>query len=203
MKPKAVAIYTRVSTVDRQDTRAQEEELKEFATKRGWRIFKVYSDKGQSGAKPTRPALDELWTDCRKRKVDVVCVWSLDRFARSLKHLIEGLEEFRRLGMDFVSYKQDIDTTSSAGRLLFHIVGAVAEFERDLIRERVRAGLAQARREGKQLGRPPLRGFAARDVKQIRLARHREHASIRQLALRFGTTQWMINRVLAGQYATS
>src|SRR6516162_8178157 len=114
---KVVGIYTRVSTVDRQDTKAQESEMRAFAEKRGWKIFRVYSDRGESGAKENRPALDELWRDCRQRRIDVVCVWSLDRLARSLKQLIESLEEFRRLKIDFVSFKQDFDTTSSAGRL--------------------------------------------------------------------------------------
>jgi len=200
---KVVGIYTRVSTADRQDTKAQENELRALAEKRGWKVFRVYSDRGESGAKERRPALDELWRDCRQRRIDVVCVWSLDRLARSLKQLIESLEEFRRLKVDFVSFKQDFDTTSSAGRLLFHVVGAVAEFERDLIRERVVAGMAQARRDGKHCGRPRLRQFSVEDVQQIRSARGRTQASIRQLAIQHGTSQYMINQILAGQYAGS
>jgi DNA invertase Pin-like site-specific DNA recombinase len=196
-KQKLVGIYVRVSTLDRQDTKVQEEELRMLAEKRGWRIFRVYSDKGQSGAKATRPALEELWRDCRNGKVDIVCVWSLDRFARSLKQLIEALEEFKRLGVDFVSSKQEFDTTSSAGRLLFHVVGAVAEFERDLIRERVKAGMQKAQRDGKRIGRPSLRQFNEEDILRIRTSRRREKASIRQIALRFGTTQWTVNRILA------
>jgi DNA invertase Pin-like site-specific DNA recombinase len=129
--------------------------------------------------------------------VDIVCVWSLDRFARSLKQLIEALEEFKRLGVDFVSSKQEFDTTSSAGRLLFHVVGAVAEFERDLIRERVKAGMQKAQRDGKRIGRPSLRQFNEEDILRIRTSRRREKASIRQIALRFGTTQWTVNRILA------
>ena len=124
-KQDVVGIYTRVSTVDRQDTKAQENELRAFAEKRGWTIYRVYSDRGESGAKEKRPALDELWRDCRQGRCAIICVWS-DRLARSLKQLIESLEEFRRLKIDFVSFKQDFDTTSPAGRLLFHVVGAVA-----------------------------------------------------------------------------
>jgi DNA invertase Pin-like site-specific DNA recombinase len=198
-KEKVCGVYTRVSTADRQDTKAQESELRTFAEKRGWKIYRVYSDRGESGAKEKRPALDELWRDCRQGHIDVVCVWSLDRLARSLKQLIESLEEFRRLKIDFVSFKQDFDTTSSAGRLLFHVVGAVAEFERDLIRERVVAGMAQARREGKHCGRPGLRQFSAADIERIRAARNKERASIRQLAIHNQTTQYTINRILAGQ----
>lgn len=202
-KEKVVGIYTRVSTADRQDTTAQENELKAFAGKRGWKVYRVYSDRGESGAKQKRPALDQLWRDCKRGRLDVVCVWSLDRLARSLKQLIDSLDEFRRLKIDFVSFKQDFDTTSSAGRLLFHVVGAVAEFERDLIRERVMAGMAQARRDGKHCGRPRLRQFAATDVERIRVARSKELASIRQLAIQHHTTQYTINRILAGQYTGS
>jgi DNA invertase Pin-like site-specific DNA recombinase len=202
-KEKVVGVYTRVSTADRQDTKAQESELRAFSEKRGWKIYRLYSDRGESGAKEKRPALDELWRDCKQGRLDVVCVWSLDRLARSLKQLIESLDEFRRLKIDFVSFKQDFDTTSSAGRLLFHVVGAVAEFERDLIRERVIAGMAQARRDGKHCGRPGLRQFSAADIERIRVARNKERASIRELAIQHQTTQYTINRILAGQYAGS
>jgi DNA invertase Pin-like site-specific DNA recombinase len=200
---KVCGIYTRVSTADRQDTKAQESELKAFAEKRGWKIYRVYSDRGESGAKEKRPALNELWRDCKQGRVDIVCVWSLDRLARSLKQLIESLEEFRRLKIDFVSFKQDFDTTSSAGRLLFHVVGAVAEFERDLIRERVIAGMAQARRDGKHCGRPGLRQFSEADIKRIRAARCDGRLSVRSLALQNQTTQYTIKRILDGQHAGS
>src|SRR5205823_7352676 len=107
--------------------------------------------------KPKRPALDELMTDCRKRKIDVVLVWKFDRFARSLKQLILALEEFKDLGIDFVSYTEHIDTTTPSGELFFQIFGAFAQFERALVSERVKSGLAHARDQGKRLGRPPLR----------------------------------------------
>jgi DNA invertase Pin-like site-specific DNA recombinase len=159
----------------------------------------VYEDRAVSGAKEKRPGLDAMWADCRQRKIDICVVVALDRLARSLKHLIEALEEFGRLGVDFVCLKQDIDTTSAASRLLFHIVGAVAEFERDLIRSRTIAGMEAARRKGKHIGRPPLRKFSVADVEQIQVARQKEGASVRQLAIRFGTTQWTLARILAGQ----
>jgi DNA invertase Pin-like site-specific DNA recombinase len=200
---RVVAIYTRVSTADRQDTRPQENELRAFAEKRGWKIYRVYSDRGESGAKEKRPALNELWRDCKQGRIDIVCVWSLDRLARSLKQLIESLEEFRRLKIDFVSFRQDFDTTSSAGRLLFHVVGAVAEFERDLIKERVVSGMAQAKRDGKHCGRPALRKFSAADIERIRVAGNKERVSIRQLAIQNGTTQYTVGRILSGQYAGS
>jgi len=109
---------------------------------------------GVSGAQRHRPQLDALKRDARKRLFDVALVWKFDRFARSLKHLIESLDEFSSLGIDFISYTEGVDTTTPTGQLLFHIVGAVAQFERDLIAERVRAGMAHARAMGKRIGRP-------------------------------------------------
>jgi DNA invertase Pin-like site-specific DNA recombinase len=141
-----------------------------------------------------------MWADCRKRTLDVCLVWALDRLARSLKQLIEALDEFGRLGVDFVCLKQDIDTTNAASRLLFHIVGAVAEFEAGLIRERTVAGMAEARRKGKHIGRPPLKKFGELEELEIKTARQKDHASVRQLAIRFGTTQWMVKKILGNQY---
>ena len=193
---KTCAIYVRTSTADKQNPDGQESELRALVEKRGWRVFKVYRDHGFSGAKATRPAFDEMWTDCRAGRISVVCVWALDRFSRSLRNLIDGLEELQRLGIDFVCLKQDLDSTSPAGRLLFHIVGAVAEFEHHLIRGRIAMGMAEARRKGKHIGRPPLRTFSDADLQEIR-ARRRKKASIRQLAIQFGTSQWMIKRLAA------
>ena len=202
-KLKVAGIYVRVSTDGgRQDTKLQENELRTLAAKRGWRVFKVYEDH-ESGAKVNRPGLDEMWRDCRRGKLDVVAVWSLDRLARSLKQLIESLEEFRRLNVDFISLKQDgMDTTTSGGRLLFHVIAAVAEFERELIRERVVAGMNQARREGRRIGRPKKKEFSPVEVQEIRKARHKDQVSIRALANRFGATEYMVNQVLAQHAAT-
>src|SRR5207237_1758145 len=113
-----------------------------------------YVDIGVSGAQRRRPQLDTLIQDARKRRFDVVLVWKFDRFARSVKHLVDSLEEFRALGIDFISYTEGVDTTTPTGQLLFHIVGAVAQFERDLIAKRVRAGIAHARAMGRRIGRP-------------------------------------------------
>ncbi|HEY2123516.1 MAG TPA: recombinase family protein, partial [Chthoniobacterales bacterium] len=171
--------------------------------KRGWKIFKVYRDHGYSGgAKANRPAFGEMWADCRAGRISVICVWALDRFGRSLKNLIEGLEELQRLGVDFLCLKQDLDSTSPAGRLLFHIVGAVAEFEHHLIRGRIAMGMDEARRKGKHIGRPPLRKFSAAEVEQIRTER-RKKRSIRQLAIRFGTSQWMVKGIVGERDARS
>jgi DNA invertase Pin-like site-specific DNA recombinase len=199
---KLAAIYVRTSTADKQDPAGQESELRALVEKRGWKVFRVYRDHGYSGAKANRPAFDEMWADCRAGRISVVCVWALDRFGRSLKNLIEGLEELQRLGVDFLCLKQDLDSTSPAGRLLFHIVGAVSEFEAELIRTRIAMGLAEARRRGKHIGRPPLRKFSAAEIEQIREERRKKH-SIRQLAIRFGTSQWMVKGIVGERNARS
>jgi predicted site-specific integrase-resolvase len=136
---KVAAIYVRCSTAE-QETDMQETELREYCGRRGWEQI-LYRDKGQSGAKQDRPALNLLLNDLRKRKVDVILVWSLDRLARSLKQLLTISEECRSLGVDLVSLRQNIDTTLPAGRLTFQILGAVAEFERELLRDRGSADL--------------------------------------------------------------
>jgi DNA invertase Pin-like site-specific DNA recombinase len=198
VKTKRCAIYVRCST-NEQSTDAQVTALKDFAAARGWEVQKIYEDRGISGKRGSRPGLDALWVDCRKRSVDVCLVWALDRLARSLKQLIEALDAFGRLGVDFVCLKQDIDTTNAASKLLFHIVGAVAEFEAGLIRERTLAGMAEARRKGKHIGRPPLRKFNDSEESEIRVSRRKEGVSVRQLAIRFGTTQWMVKKILGYQ----
>ena len=148
-----VAIYARVSTKD-QSCDLQVRDLRTYCTARKFTIFREYIDEGESGAKNSRPELDKLMADARKRKFDLVVVWRFDRFARSTKHLLLALEEFRSLGIQFISYQENIDTSSPLGQALFTIVAAVAQLERDLIRERVNAGIRHARACGKQLGRP-------------------------------------------------
>jgi DNA invertase Pin-like site-specific DNA recombinase len=150
--PARVAIYARVST-NEQSPELQLRDLRQYATARGL-IWTEYVDTGFSGAKQNRPDLDRLMNDARKRQFDCVLVWRFDRFARSTKHLLLALEEFRSLGIQFISYQENIDTTSPLGQALFTIVSAVAQLERDLIRERVRAGLRNARAKGKKFGRP-------------------------------------------------
>src|SRR5882757_11131804 len=121
---------------------------------RGFDLVREYVDVGQSGAKDSRPELNILMGDARKRQFDAIVVWRFDRFARSTKHLLMALEEFRFLGIQFISYQENMDTSSPLGQALFTIVSAVAQLERDLIRERVTAGIRNARANGKQLGRP-------------------------------------------------
>jgi len=175
-----VGIYARVSTKD-QSCALQVRDLKAYCTARKFTIFCEYIDAGESGAKNSRPELNNLMADARKRKFDSVVVWRFDRFARSTKHLLLALEEFRSLGIQFVSYQENIDTTSPLGQALFTIVSAVAQLERDLIRERVNAGIRHARACGKQLGRP------RRIVDGEELVRlQAEGASLRQIAKKLG-----------------
>ena len=192
MREKKAAIYVRVST-NEQDTGLQETELQQYVESRGWE-YVVYRDKAQSGAKNDRPALNQMLGDMRRRKFDVVVVWKLDRLARSLKQLLTIGEECRSLGVDLVSLRQNIDTTLPAGRLTFQILGAVAEFERELLRELVKAGMAQARRTGKHVGRPALRKFQPTDIDRMRGLRSMG-TSVRKLAKDFETTQWMVARL--------
>ena len=151
-----VAIYARVSTTD-QSTDSQLLDLRQYVRERGWNIYREYVDEGISGTKDSRPALNELMDDAKKRRFDVVLVWRFDRFARSTKHLILALEEFKNLGIDFVSYQENIDTSSPLGSAIFTIISAVAQLERDIIAERVKAGLRRAKENGKKLGRPRVK----------------------------------------------
>jgi DNA invertase Pin-like site-specific DNA recombinase len=152
---KKVAIYARVST-DRQTTDSQLHELREFVRRAKWTVYREYIDTGYSGKNIQRPAFTEMLTDARHRQFDLLIVWKLDRLSRSLRDLITTLDELGHLGIDFISYDNQLDTSSPSGKLVFNIIGAVAEFERDIICERVRAGLANARQKGKKLGRPRI-----------------------------------------------
>ncbi len=140
----------------------QLDELRAYCRKRGWEVVGEFADTGVSGATENRPALDRLLANCRKRLLDAVVVYRYDRFARSLRQLVNALEEFRSLGIDFVSLHEGVDTSTPNGRLVFGIFASIAEFERELIRDRVRSGLASARGKGRRLGRPPVLVNAAR-----------------------------------------
>jgi DNA invertase Pin-like site-specific DNA recombinase len=150
---KHVALYARVSTTD-QHPGMQVEELRRACSQRGWEIVGEYVDSGYSGIRDRRPELDHLMGDVHRGKVGVVLVWRFDRFARSVRHLVSALEDFRARSVDFISLQDGIDTCTPAGRFTFHVVAAVAELERELIRERTRAGIAAARRRGAHVGRP-------------------------------------------------
>jgi DNA invertase Pin-like site-specific DNA recombinase len=148
------ALYARVSTAD-QTCENQLLELRRYAVARGWTPAE-YVDPAVSGAKDRRPALDKLLKDARRRRVDVVVCWRLDRLGRNLKHLITLIDELQILGVSFVSLAEGIDATTPAGKLQMHILGAIAEFERERIRERVLAGLQRAKAQGRRLGRPRI-----------------------------------------------
>lgn len=150
-----VSIYCRVSTQD-QSADMQRCDLRRYCEQRGFEIHKEYIDEGVSGTKDRRPALDALMDDARKRLFDVVLCWRFDRFARSTQHLISALDEFQHLKVDFISYQENIDTSSPLGKAMFTIVAAIAELERNIIVERIRGGLRRAREQGKRLGRRPL-----------------------------------------------
>ena len=154
-KSKSVAIYAHVST-DKQKVDMQLAELRQFAERSGWRIYQEFIDQGFTGSNTKRPAFLEMMKDARKRKFDLLLVWKLDRLSRSLKDLINTLDELGHLGVDFISYDNNLDTSTPTGKLVFQFIGAVAEFEKDIIRERVTAGLNNARLKGKRIGRPPV-----------------------------------------------
>src|SRR5215472_15849788 len=189
MKQKRAALYVRVSTGE-QNTEALERALREYVTRRGWQIHKIYRDHGVSGASSNPPARNELMRDCRRGSVDIVAVFKFDRFPRSLKALISGMELCRSLGIDFVSVTEAVDTSLPAGELVFQILGAVAQLERSLIGERVKAGLENAKAKGKLLGRPPLRLLTPQEVKELRRQRKEKRISYRELAKTFSISTW-------------
>jgi DNA invertase Pin-like site-specific DNA recombinase len=187
-KQMRVAIYARVSTAD-QNPAMQIRELRDYCTRRGWVVADEYVDSGISGVKEKRPQLDKLMADAHKRRFDVVCVWRFDRFARSVAHLLRALETFKALGIDFVSYSEQMDTSTPAGKMVFTVLGAVAELERSLIAERVKAGLRNAKAKGQKLGRPPLRELSTAEIRQLRRDRRRG-ISFKRLAQDRGISVW-------------
>lgn len=157
-----VALYARVSTLNGQNPEMQLSELREYAARRGWTVHSEYVDQGVSGSKESRPELNRLTADAHRRAFDAVLVWKIDRYGRSLKHLVNALADLSAYGVAFVSFRDNLDLSTPSGRLMFQIIGAMAEFERSLIQERVRAGLRNARSKGKRFGRPPVKIDAVR-----------------------------------------
>ncbi len=186
-----IAIYARVSTKD-QSCELQVRDLRAYCTARGFDLVREYVDVGQSGAKDSRPELNKLMDDARKRKFDAVVVWRFDRFARSTKHLLLALEEFRSIGIAFTSYQENIDTSSPLGQALFTIVSAVAQLERDLIRERVTAGIRNARFNGKTLGRPK-RTIDRQEILRLKAAGHSLRYIAAALGVGYGTVRIRLN----------
>ena len=186
---KRAALYMRVSTLD-QHPETQLHDLRGLAAQRGFQIVEEYTDR-ISGAKTKRPGLDQLLFDARRGKFDVVLVWACDRIARSTRHFLEVLDELNHLKVEFVSFRENIDTGGPLGRAIIVIIGAIAELERNLIIERVRAGMRRARLEGRHIGRPQL------ELDRAAIVRHRSHGqSLAQLAKTFRVSRSTISRVL-------
>lgn len=190
LKQMRVAIYARVSTLNSQDPQVQINELREYCGHRDWKIVGEYTDRGVSGSKDSRPELDRLMSDASRRRFDAVVVWKFDRFARSVSHLLRGLEAFKSLRIEFVSLSEQVDTSSPTGKMVFTVLGAVAELERSLIAERVKAGLRNARAKGIRLGRPPLRELSTGQIKDLRTDRKLRKLSFSSLAQKYGVSVW-------------
>jgi DNA invertase Pin-like site-specific DNA recombinase len=187
---KRAAIYARVSTSSGQDPEMQIRELREYCSNRKWKIAGEFVDSGISGAANSRPELNRLMADANRRRFDVVVVWKFDRFARSVSHLLRSLETFSALGIEFISLSEQLDTSTPTGKMVFTILGSVAELEKSLIGERVRAGLRNARAKGTRLGRPPLKELTVADVRQLRRDRRRSRLSFKALAAKHGVSTW-------------
>ena len=183
-----VAIYARVSTLNGQNPETQLGELREYASRRGWEIVGEYVDAGVSGSKDSRPSLNRLMAHAHQRRLDAILCWKLDRFGRSLKHLVTAIAELEALGVTFVSLKDNWDLSTPSGRLMFQIVGAMAEFERSLIVERIRAGMRRRRLEGLPLGRAPLA------IDREALVRDRRSMSLTKVARKYGVSRASVVR---------
>jgi DNA invertase Pin-like site-specific DNA recombinase len=187
MSSLRAALYVRVSSLD-QHPESQLYDLRQMAAQRGFEIVKEYTDK-ISKAKARRPALDQLLPDARKRRFDVVVVWAFDRMARSVRHFLEVLDELTQLNVEFVSHRENIDTGGALGRAMIVIVGAIAELERNLIIERVKAGMRRARLEGVQLGRKPL------DVDRAAIVQDRLSMSLTDVGKKHGVSRGTVVRL--------
>jgi len=191
-----VALYARVSTSNgHQDPEMQLREQREFCSRRGWQIVGEYVDH-MSGSKDSRPELNRLMADAAQRKIDAVLVWKLDRFGRSLRHLVNTIAELEALGVAFVSLRDNLDLSTPSGRLMFHVISAMAEFERSLIQERVRAGLRNARAKGKRLGRPRAVVDAGR-ISSLRAAGASWRAISQELGIGVATAYRVSERCVA------
>lgn len=195
MEPVRIALYTRVST-SAQSIENQRYELRRVAEARHWHVAHEYSDDGVSGAKDRsqRPALSALIKAATRGEFDLLAVWSIDRLGRSLQHLVETVNELRSVGVDLYIHQQSLDTSTPAGKLAFSVFGALAEYERELIRERVRAGLDRARRNGTRLGRPTNLNASVRAA--IIALRAKDHP-IRKIASQLKVGTGTVYRVLA------
>ena len=193
---KRAALYMRVSSLD-QRPETQLYDLRQMGSQRGYEIVHEYTDR-ISGAKARRPGLDELMRDARRGRFDVLLVWASDRIARSVKHFLEVLDELNRLNIEFVSFREQIDTGGPLGRAIVVIIGAIAELERNLIIERVRAGMRRARLEGRHIGRRPL------DIDRESILRDRQRGqSLSKIAKAHGISRATVHRVIHEQIPTA
>ena len=196
-KPVRAALYARVSTSGHgQDVGLQLDELRQVAAQRGWEVTE-HVDEGISGSVDSRPALDRLMAEARAGRLDIVAVWRFDRFARDTRHLLTALDEFRALGVDFVSLREQVDTSTPMGKAMFTIIAAVSELEKDILRERVVAGVRRAQAAGKHCGRPKV-GLDLRPA----LAMLREGHGLKQTAKALGVSRSTLRRRLreAGEW---
>jgi DNA invertase Pin-like site-specific DNA recombinase len=192
---KRAALYLRVSTLD-QHPETQLHDLRNLAHQRGFEIVAEYTDR-ISGVKARRPGLDDLLFNARRHHFDVVLVWAFDRMARSVRHFLEVLDELNHLGIEFISFRENIDTGGPLGRAVVIIVGAIAELERNLIIERVRAGMRRAKLEGRHIGRKPL------DLDRRAVLRHRAHGqSLSQIAKTFNISRATVSRIIKEERTT-
>ena len=187
---KLVGIYVRVSTED-QSCEAQLSDLRRYCDQRGFKIFKEYSDEGISGAKERRPALDQLMDDAKKKRFNIVLVLRFDRFARSTKHLITALEDFKHLGIDFISYSENIDTSSPLGKAIFTIVSGISELERNIIVERVKSGISRAKEKGKKLGRSKELNLDPQELLRLK----RKGLSVRKVASKMNASKSSVQKI--------
>jgi DNA invertase Pin-like site-specific DNA recombinase len=197
LKTKRAAVYVRVSSVD-QHPETQLLDLRQFAVQRGLQIMETYTDHGISGMKARRPALDKMMEDARRRRFDVVVVWSCDRLARSTKHLLQTLDELSGFGIQFLSQREAIDTDGPLGRAIIVIISAIAELERSIIVERVKAGMRRAKLEGRQIGRARL------DVDREQVIHDRQSGmSLTQVAKKHAISRASVCRVVRTQQASA
>jgi len=188
---KRAALYLRVSTLD-QHPETQLHDLKQLVEQRGFEIAEVYTDHGVSGTRAKRPALDRMLADARRGRLQAVMVWSCDRLARSTRHFLEVLDELGRLGIEFLSFRENLDTGGALGRAIVVIIAAISELERNLIVERVRAGMRRARLEGQRLGRPRL------ELDQQAIMRERQTGlSLSQIAKQHRISRTTVHRILS------
>jgi len=191
---KRAVLYMRVSSVD-QHPESQLHDLRMMAAQRGYEIVREYTDK-ISGTRAKRPGLDQLMRDARHGQFDVLLVWAFDRLARSVKHFLEVLDELTHLNIEFISFRENIDTSGPLGRAMIVIIGAIAELERNLIIERVRSGMRRARLEGRRLGRPPI------NVDREAVIRDRSRGqSLTQIAKAYRISKASVIRVLRSDAA--